>query len=208
MTYKVDMNLREIKEATDATPYTLSTSDSYYIAYENQALVLPDLAESEGRSFLIKLGSVATNGVTISAAGTDTIEGKGTYTLKTDYDFVELVAGSNTWLVTKESTIRVPVSSLVVSDTLELGQEGGVVLVDSTSSITVTIPPNSTTAFSVGTQIVVVRKNTGGVQIAPGSGVTLNSASSNRFISTQHSAATLVKVATNEWYLFGDLSAS
>lgn len=208
MSYRVDSNLVGVKVASDATSYTLAVTDDHYVAYVGQTITLPSLASSLGRTFFIKLGSTATSAVTINAAGSDTIEGASSYTLETDYDFVELVGGSSTWLISKESNIRIPVSSWTTSATLSRSDEGGLIQSNSTSAIVATVPPNSSVAFPVGTQIILARKNTGAFSVTPGSGVTINSVGSNSFISTQYGAATLVKVATNEWYLFGDLSAS
>jgi hypothetical protein len=92
--------------------------------------------------------------------------------------------------------------------TLVLTDAGDIIEMTNSSAATVTIPPNASVAFPVGTQIVVIRNASGTVQFQAGAGVTLRSDASKFFISTQYSAATLVKRGTNEWYLIGNLSAS
>jgi hypothetical protein len=92
--------------------------------------------------------------------------------------------------------------------TLALTDAGDILEMTNGTDVNVTIPPESSVNFPTGTQIVVVRNSTGKVQFVPGVGVTLRSDASKQFISTQYSAATLVKRGSNEWYLIGNLSAS
>lgn len=75
------------------------------------------------------------------------------------------------------------------------------------SANNLTVPPNSTTAFPIGTRIDVLQTGAGQTTIVAGSGVTINSKGGNLKLTGQWSAATLVKRATNIWVLFGDLSA-
>ncbi|CAB5217011.1 hypothetical protein UFOVP199_29 [uncultured Caudovirales phage] len=92
------------------------------------------------------------------------------------------------------------------SYTLALTDQGGLVTCDNTGAIALTIPPNSSVAFPVGTTILVAALNTGQVTITPGSGVTVN-ATPGLKVRTRYSAATLVKLGTNSWLAMGDLSA-
>ena len=71
----------------------------------------------------------------------------------------------------------------------------------------VTVPPNSSVAFTIGSQILVAQYGAGQVTIVAGAGVTLRSDSSKLKIASQYSAATLVKIASDEWMVFGNLSA-
>ena len=90
--------------------------------------------------------------------------------------------------------------------TLVLTDAGKLIDFNSASNRTLTIPSNLSVAFPIGTQIVIARYGTGTVTIAISSD-TLRSASSYTKIATQYGAATLVKRAETEWYLFGDLGA-
>lgn len=73
------------------------------------------------------------------------------------------------------------------------------------ASITATVPPNSSVAFPVGTQIDVIRGGVGEVVFAPGSGVTINAPDGASSIRRQYSKVSLIKTATDTWDLCGDL---
>ncbi len=92
------------------------------------------------------------------------------------------------------------------SYTLVLADAGKAIDVDSASATTVTVPPNASVAFPVGTVIEVCRYGTGTVAIAAGAGVTLRSRDSLTSIAVQYSSVSLRKRATDEWIVVGDLS--
>jgi hypothetical protein len=71
---------------------------------------------------------------------------------------------------------------------------------------TLTVPDNASAPMVIGTQIMVVQYGTGQTTISPAIGVTLLSAGSLLNLANQYSAATLVKRAVDEWYVFGDLA--
>jgi hypothetical protein len=54
-----------------------------------------------------------------------------------------------------------------------LDDAGKVVTMNNTGSATITIPPNSSVAFPIGTIISIARINTGSVALTAGSGVTI-----------------------------------
>ena len=91
--------------------------------------------------------------------------------------------------------------------TLVLTDAGKVIEINSGSSENVTIPPNSSVAFPVGTQIVIVRLGAGAVVIVEGAGVTTRSDGDKAKIKAQYSSCVLIKHETNEWYILGHLSA-
>lgn len=67
-----------------------------------------------------------------------------------------------------------------------------------------TVPPNSSVPFPIGSQILLSRYGVGAVTINQGTGVTIRPG--NGFsIFNQYAGAALVKIATNEWYLFGKI---
>jgi hypothetical protein len=70
-----------------------------------------------------------------------------------------------------------------------------------------TIPLDVTVPFAIGTQIEVSQYGAGQTTIVGVSGVTVRSASGNLKIAAQYVAVSLIKIATNEWYCFGNLSA-
>lgn len=72
---------------------------------------------------------------------------------------------------------------------------------------TLTIPPFSAVAFPLGTQIMLAEYGAGQTTITAGVGVTINSAGGRMKLASQYSGATITKIGTNEWYLFGDTTA-
>lgn len=117
----------------------------------------------------------------------------------------------NNGLTVSGTTILGPASMTQqsVSYTLALADQGKVIEMTNSSSAVVTVPASGTTNFPVGTQIMIVRNGAGTVSFSPFDGtVTILSDSSKTFISTRYSAATLIKRATDTWYLVGNLSAS
>lgn len=93
------------------------------------------------------------------------------------------------------------------SYTAVLGDDGDLVTLDNASAITFTIPPNSSVAFGIGTQINIMQLGAGQVTITPGAGVTIRSANSRLKTTAQYSVATCVKIATDTWVAVGSLSA-
>ena len=91
--------------------------------------------------------------------------------------------------------------------TLVLADAGKVIEINSGSSENVTIPPNSSVAFPLGTQVVVVRLGAGAVVITEGSGVTTRSDGDKNKIKSQYSSCVLIKHETDEWYILGNLDS-
>ena len=76
----------------------------------------------------------------------------------------------------------------------------------SSSSVTITVPPHAVSPFRVGQRFEIERGGTGGVTIAAGSGVTVNSPGGLQSIASRYSKAWLEKVAPDTWTLTGDLA--
>jgi len=75
-----------------------------------------------------------------------------------------------------------------------------------TSTNTLTIPPESSVNFPIGTQIMVLQTNAGQTTIAAGSGVSAH-ATPGLKLRDQYSMATLIKRGSDTWIVTGDLSA-
>lgn len=88
---------------------------------------------------------------------------------------------------------------------LVAGDSGTTVEGTKATAQTVTVPPNSSVAFPIGTVIAVCQAAAGQITITPGSGVTLDSASSLK-TRAQWSEVGLRKRGTNEWVVTGDLA--
>jgi hypothetical protein len=90
--------------------------------------------------------------------------------------------------------------------TLALTDAADVVMMNSTSALTVTVPTNAAVPFPVGTSITIVRQNTGDVTVSQSSGVTVNAAVGKK-ARARYSAIVLTKYATDTWLLTGDQKA-
>jgi len=77
---------------------------------------------------------------------------------------------------------------------------------DKATANNLTIPPDSSVAFPIGAQVLMVQAGVGQTTLTPGSGVTILSAGGNLKTTSQYSGATLIKKAANTWYAFGDLT--
>jgi hypothetical protein len=68
------------------------------------------------------------------------------------------------------------------------------------------IPLNSSHAFPIGTEMIIFQHGAGQTTIAGTAGVTLHSTGGKTKTTGQYSVATLIKVGTDEWVLFGDIT--
>jgi hypothetical protein len=93
------------------------------------------------------------------------------------------------------------------SYTTVLGDDGKLITADNAAAITLTIPPNSSVAYGIGTQINIMQLGAGQVTITAGAGVTFRSAGTKVKTNGQYSVATCVKIATDTWVLVGNLAA-
>jgi fructose-specific component phosphotransferase system IIB-like protein len=75
------------------------------------------------------------------------------------------------------------------------------------SANNLTVPANATVAFAIGTVIGVTQYGAGKTTIVAGGGVTLRSDTGLLSLSAQYASCVLVKIGTNEWYVFGNLGA-
>jgi hypothetical protein len=93
------------------------------------------------------------------------------------------------------------------SYTLVAGDADKLVEMNVATANDLTIPLNSSVAFATGTQILLAQYGAGQTTIVPTSGVTVRSNGGKLKLNVQYSGATLIKIDTDEWYLFGDIVA-
>lgn len=104
---------------------------------------------------------------------------------------------------------NVPQNFTNTSFTLALTDAGKHVLTQNTGSSTqtITVPNNSSVAYSTGATISIVVQSTGTVAVANGSGVTMylagNSTAKSTITLNSYSMATLLKIGTNTWMVSG-----
>jgi hypothetical protein len=148
-------------------------------------------------------GAVAIEGVQIARNTTGQAHTAGTY---------EVGDASDTTLGRTAAGILsvegIPVASGAISattgnTTLALTDSCKVVEVLNSTAPTITIPPNGTVAFPVGTYINLVQMGSGVVTITTGTGVSLNGRNGKR-TAGQYAMATIYKTTTDTWLIGGD----
>lgn len=88
--------------------------------------------------------------------------------------------------------------------TLALTDATKVVSLSNASAITLTVPTN-TVAFPIGTQILLYQAGAGQVTVSPAATVTVRSQGTKTKMAGQYAVAALIKIATNEWVLAGNI---
>jgi hypothetical protein len=90
---------------------------------------------------------------------------------------------------------------------LVIADAGKLISLTNASAITLTIPANTSVAFSIGDQVNLYQGGAGQVTVVGAAGVTLRSQGSKTKMFGQYSLATLLKIATDEWVLLGNTAA-
>ena len=105
-----------------------------------------------------------------------------------------------------EDTKLVVTNRQTVSYTLAITDANKLVEINNASANNLTVPLNSSVAYSIGTQILLAQYGAGQTTVVATSGVTIRSSGGKLKLNVQYSGATLIKIATDEWYLFGDIT--
>ena len=151
--------------------------------------------------------SDGTGGVLFSASGTTLNNADST--LQIDRQFGNstcIYEGSNNWWILPGLSELSEYRGINTRGTGEsaynfvLADAGKLVEAQHATAWTGTVPPNSSVAFAVGAKIDVARYGAGTVTIAQGSGVTIRGTLT---IGAQYDVVTLIKRATDEWYMVG-----
>ena len=103
----------------------------------------------------------------------------------------------------KDSTLN---EQTVTTYNLVLTDAHKTVIITNGSAIDLKIPVNSGIAFPIGTRIEIIQGGAGQITVTPTGGVTVNSSGGKTKLAAQYAVATILKVATNTWYLFGDIT--
>ncbi|MGH2412113.1 MAG: hypothetical protein ACRDEA_00100, partial [Microcystaceae cyanobacterium] len=103
--------------------------------------------------------------------------------------------------------------SVTATATLSTTHQNAFLDVDSASTVTLTIPNNSTTAFAVGTEIEIYRQGAGAVTIADEASVVVQengtataAGAFSKSITTRYTMASIKKIATDVWILIGTVA--
>jgi hypothetical protein len=107
--------------------------------------------------------------------------------------------------VDSKTTKLITTNRQTASYTLVLSDADKLVEMNVGSANNLTVPLNSSVAFPTGTQILLAQYGAGQTTIVATSGVTVRSNGGKLKLNVQYSGATLIKIGTDEWYLFGDI---
>lgn len=117
---------------------------------------------------------------------------------------VSNASGKLTWQDSVPTTVR---SSALTTTNIILADKNGVVITTAATATDVRIPTNAGVAFPIGTKITIIQEGAGTVTVVGTLGVTLQSSQGHDRLSHQYSVATVVKTATDTWYLYGEIKA-
>lgn len=104
------------------------------------------------------------------------------------------------------SVFTISINTQTNDYTLVLTDDSKLVQMNKASGNTLTVPPNSSVAFAIGSKILVRQMGAGQTTIAAGIGVTINSAGAALKVAQQYGMAVIVKVATDTWSAEGNLT--
>ena len=105
------------------------------------------------------------------------------------------------------ATAMIAINAQTASYTAVLTDDGKLITMSNASANTFTVPPNSSVAFGIGTQLNIAMLGAGQTSLVAGSGVTLNSDGAKLKLNAQYAVATCVKTDTNTWFVVGNLKA-
>ena len=91
------------------------------------------------------------------------------------------------------------------SYTLALTDAGKFIKMTKGTANNLTVPPNSSVAFPVGTEIEFMQYGAGQVTLVPAGGVTIRNSISGTKTTKEYSLASIKKLDTDEWVSGGDL---
>ena len=154
------------------------------------------------------VGTAVSNLVASAPAALDTLNELAA-ALGSDANFSTTMTNALALKASKAELSAATVASFntkTTSYTPVLSDEGNIIEMDSASANSVTIPPNSSVAFTIGSAIDVFQKGTGQTTIVAGAGVTILNTPGLKF-RDRYSMATLIKRDTNTWIVSGDLTA-
>lgn len=143
------------------------------------------------------LGTIGFLNLTDSPASY-TGQGGSLVTVKSSVDGVEFVSRNT---VVHTSTVQ---EEGTTSKTLALTDIGKYTRTTNAGSVNITVPTNASVAIPIGSQFHFRQADAGVIEFIAAGGVTINTPST-LFSAGLHSTITLVKVATNEWDIFGAL---
>lgn len=98
-------------------------------------------------------------------------------------------------------------NSAATTYTLDVNDTGKAIVFSSNSPVTVTIPDDSTFEFVVGQTFIIIQNGTGTVSVTTEDVANLYSsvATGTVDLNSQYSVATLIKIDSDDWVIYGDI---
>lgn len=211
--------------AQTGTTYTLVFDDrGKILEFNNSSAITVTVPADSTTAFydgdVMEVVQTGTGTVTFSAAGGVTINGfNGSLSLNGQWASATLVKRSaNTWeLLSKNVVASRSVGSSAYDGitlnaqtgttyTLALSDAHKLVTLNNASGITLTVPTNGSVAFAIGDQVNIMQLGAG--QVTVSSSATIRSQGSKTKLNGQYSLATLVKIASDEWVLVGNVTTA
>ena len=98
-------------------------------------------------------------------------------------------------------------SSAATTYTLDVNDTGKAIVFSNSSPVTVTIPDDSTFEFVVGQTFIIIQNGTGTVSVTTEDVANLYSsvATGTVDLNSQYSVATLIKIDSDDWVIYGDI---
>ena len=113
-------------------------------------------------------------------------------------------SGNLSWVTPSQVSINTQTGTTYTTVAADASK---LVTLNNASAITLTIPPNSSVAYAVGTKIDLAQIGAGQVTVAAGAGVTVNATPTLK-LRAQYSGASCIQYAADTWILAGDLASS
>jgi hypothetical protein len=125
----------------------------------------------------------------------------------TEFQYINSLTSNAQTQIDSKTNKLITANRQTASYTLVLSDADKLVETNVASANNLTVPLNSSVAFPTGTQILLAQYGAGQTTVVATSGVTIRSNGGKLKLNVQYSGATLIKIDTNEWYLFGDIAS-
>ena len=125
----------------------------------------------------------------------------------TEFQYINSLTSNAQTQIDSKTNKLITTNRQTASYTLVLSDADKLVETNVGSANNLTVPLNSSVAYPTGTQILLAQYGAGQTTIVATSGVTIRSNGGKLKLNVQYSGATLIKIDTNEWYLFGDIAS-
>ena len=182
-----DAELQAIADLTsnaDRLPYFTGSGTAALAIFTSAARTFITAADVGSQRAALSLGTIATQAAAAVALTGGTLAG--------------VTISTSKW----RSSLNTQTGT---SYTLVITDEGKIVETNNAAANTVTIPPNASVAFPIGSRVDITQFGAGLTTIVAGAGVTIRSLNGLKS-QGQYSAVTLYKRGTDEWVAIGALT--